>query len=149
MSSETLSLSDKLARGARVILLGGIAVILALIVVSPRGSSTDPLSIPRAHADISAAPGYLMLTMNTGANSKLYINDTNKQVICVYEVTGDKLRLVSARKYDYDSTIFDMSIPMAGKVPEGGNGLNREQTKAYGETIKKGFEDFQKRNKLN
>jgi len=152
MGSVSVSLGDKMAKIARVVLLAAIAVVLALIVISPKIlMNSNPMSIGKAHAEgsISAAPGYLMLTMATGANSKLYVNDSNKQVICIYEVTGDKLRLVSARKYDFDSTIFDMSIPMGGKVPEGGNGLNREGAKAYGETIKKGFEDFQKKFKLN
>src|SRR5438067_7224050 len=108
MSSEPITLQDKLAKIARVVLLGAIVVVLGLIIMSPRDSGLNPMTLRRAQAEgtICAAPGYLMLTMAIGAASKLYINDTNKQVLCVYEVTGDKLRLMSARKYDFDSAIF-------------------------------------------
>lgn len=145
--------ADKLATIARTILLGGIVAVLGLIVISPKNSNiVNPLTVGRAQADgsVCAAPGYLMLTMSIGANSKLYLNDSNKQVLCVYEVTGDKLRLVSARKYDNDATIFDMSIPSAkgGKVPEGGNGITRDEAKIYGEEIQKSFADYKKKFKL-
>ena len=143
---------DKLARISRVILLGAIAVVLGLIVMSPRDSAFNPMMLRRAQAEgsICAAPGYLMLTMAIGANSKLYLNDTNKQVLCVYEVTGDKLRLVSARKYDYDNAIFDGSIPAgtANKPIEGGNGITRDEAKNYGEAIQKSFADYKKKYKL-
>src|ERR1043165_8007290 len=112
--------SEPLAKLARVILLGAIVVVLGLIIMSPRDSAFNPMTVRRAQAEgtICAAPGYLMLTMAIGAASKLYLNDTNQKVLCVYEVTGDKLRLVGARKYDYDTTIFDGSIP-APKAIEG------------------------------
>lgn len=152
MSSESVKPPEKLATIARVILLGGIAVVLGLIVISPKNSTiVNPLTVGRAQADgsICAAPGYLMLTMPVGAASKLYLNDTNKQVLCVYEVTGDKLRLVNARKYDHDSAIFDMSIPGAqNKVPEGGNGITRDEAKSYGDGIQKTFTDYKKKFKL-
>ena len=145
--------SEKLAKAARAVLLGAIALVLGLIILSPKNSSFNPLTVGRAQADgsVCAAPGYLMLTMAIGANSKLYLNDTNKQVLCVYEVTGDKLRLVSARKYDSDATIFDMSIPSAkgGKVPEGGNGITRDEAKTYGDEIQKSFADYKKKFKLD
>jgi len=143
--------SEKLAKAARAVLLGAIALVLGLIILSPKNSSFNPMTVGRAQADgsVCAAPGYLMLTMAIGANSKLYLNDTNKQVLCVYEVTGDKLRLVSARKYDSDAAIFDMSIPSKGKVPEGGNGITRDEAKAYGDEIQKSFADYKKKFKLD
>lgn len=150
MSSESVK-ADKLATVARVVLMGAIAVVLGLIVIAPKSSNiVNPLTVGRAQADgsVCAAPGYLMLTMSIGANSKLYLNDSNKQVLCVYEVTGDKLRLVSARKYDNDSSIFDMSIPTGGKVPEGGNGITRDEAKTYGESIQKSFTEYKKKFKL-
>ena len=143
---------ERLVKIARAILLCGIAVVLGLIVIAPKNSSFNPLTVGRAQADgsVCAAPGYLMLTMAIGANSKLYLNDSNKQVLCVYEVTGDKLRLVSARKYDADAAIFDMSIPSAkgGKVPEGGNGITRDEAKTYGDEIQKSFAEYKKKFKL-
>ncbi len=146
--------TDRLAKAARLLLLGAIACVAALIFISPRRDAANPLHVRSAQAEaVSAAPGYLMLTMSIGPTSKLYLNDTNKQVICVYEVVGDKLRLWSARKYDFDSTIFDASIQMPGpllngKAPEGGNGITREQAKAYGEFINKQLQDYKAKLKI-
>ncbi|HEY3318886.1 MAG TPA: hypothetical protein VGP72_00210 [Planctomycetota bacterium] len=150
MNNEPVPRSERLAYSARLLLLGAIATVATLIFVAPRNEGI-PLGIGKAHAEgsVCAAPGYLMLTMSVGAASRLYVNDTNKQVLCVYEVTGDKLRLWSARKYDFDETIFDASIQGAGgKTPEGGNGITREEAKAYGEYINKAFEKFKTQHKL-
>src|ERR1017187_6492465 len=114
----------------RYVLLAAIAVLLGLIVTTPH----YPQIISRAQAEgISAAPGYLLTTMGVGQGERLYIVDTNKQVICTYSVTGDQLRLQSARKFDNDLTIPDasFSIQGVGKI-EGGNGITRDQAKTAG-----------------
>ena len=116
----------------RYILVAGIAVMIGLIVTSPQ----YPQIISRAQADgISAAPGMLMTTLGAAVGERLYLVDTNKQVICTYSASGDQLRLVSARKYDYDLTIPDASIGKPIRI-EGGNGITRDEAKTAGEAIK-------------
>ena len=139
MSSETQKtpLGEKLSKIARVVLLSAIAVVLGLMIVGPRepGSSFPMYMSPAQANSVGAAPGYLMLTVQVGPASTLYISDTNKQVVCGYSMTGDKLLLVSARKFDYDGDIFDSTIPAPRALT--GNGISREDAKQYGENIKK------------
>ena len=73
------------ARWTRVALLAAIAVVLALIVTTPHNEY--PLTISRAQAQgISAAPGYLMTSLNATNADRFFLVDTTKQVICVYSV---------------------------------------------------------------
>lgn len=139
------TLSERLSTLSRIALVAAIVVVTVLIVVGPRNHGvSNPLEISRAQASsLGAAPGYLMLTLPVGQASALYITDTNKQVIVGYTIAGDKLRLVSARKFDFDSDIFDMSIQAPnGRVPEGGNGITRDEAEVYAKHIAKAFEDF-------
>jgi|GEM_PF-1729042 len=135
-ASSPASLNERLAKIARMALIAIIAVIAGMLIAG----RNNPFNSKPAHANnIAAAPGYLMLTLTPSAASTLYVTDTNKQVICGYSLTGDKLRLTSARKYDFDSDVFDGSID-APKPLEGGNGLNRAETEVYSKSIKEIFE---------
>jgi hypothetical protein len=145
------SFGDKLASVTRFVLVAGIAVVGALILAGPeRGGISNPLLMQRAQADggIAAAPGYLLLSVNA-AGARFFIVDKNKEVICSYTMTGEKLRLQSVRKFDYDSEIFAGDLP-AGKETqgiEGGNGIDRAEAKEYADAIKKLRDDFEKKKK--
>jgi hypothetical protein len=144
------SFGDKLASATRFALVAGIAVVTALIIAGPsNGGLPNPFELKKAQADgggICAAPGYLLLSVNT-AGSRFYIVDKNKQVICVYTMTGDKLRLQSVRKFDYDSDIFAGDLPTTKDANgiEGGNGIDRTEAKDYAEAIKKARDEFEKK----
>jgi hypothetical protein len=106
------------------------------------------LTMSRAQAQgICASPGYLMTTLGATNADRFYLMDTNKQVICVYSVDGDKLRLVAARKVDYDSDIWDASVPLKGIKVEGGNGVSRDEAKAYLDEFKVEMDKLQARKK--
>ena len=148
MSEPSTPLADRLAKIARIVLLAAIAVVLALIVLGPKsGGMPNPLSVPRVQAEggICAAPGYIIMPIKVGGASQFYVCDTNKQVICVYETTGEKIRLISVRKFDNDVGIFVASIPIGNvKAPEGHTpGLNRKEAGDYAEAIKKWREKFE------
>lgn len=152
MSNDSVSFGDRLARYARFGLLAAIAVLAGMILSDMRQENNfNPLKLKSAMAEgaVTAAPGYLVLSMTTGGTSKFYVADTTKQVMCVYEVNGDKLRLVGARKFDHDADVFDGSLP-AGKNArgiEGGNGITRAEAKDYAEATTKMFEDYKSKAK--
>ncbi|MFH0938832.1 MAG: hypothetical protein V1899_06090 [Planctomycetota bacterium] len=146
MTSESKSFVEKLAYMMRVVLIGMIIVVAVLMITSSH-QSANPFSISRANAEgICATPGYLVLTASIGGANKFFIVDTNKQVICVYGMVGDKLRLVSARKFDFDSDIFDGSLQIgAMRGIEGGNGVTRAEAKIYSEGLKKAWDALPKK----
>ena len=90
-------------------------------------------------------PGYLAINVNMDNASKFCLIDTNRKVICVYNLNGSKMRLVSARKFDHDAEIVDSSVTGVqtsdGKgviAPwEGQNGLSRKLSKDYAEGLQK------------
>lgn len=148
--SEKKPFSERLAKWTRVALLAAIAVVLGLILTTPRDElSGYPRFMTRAQAEgIAANPGYVLTSVGVGNADKFYLVDTNKQVICVYGVTNDQLRLQAARKFDYDCDIPDghMQVQAGAKQLklEGGNGLNREDAKAYGDQVKIDIEKLKK-----
>lgn len=141
MSDPGTPLGDRLARYARVVLLAAIAVFAALIIIGPKNHGLpNPLSVGRVQAEgsLCAAPGYILMPIKAGGASKFYLCDANKQVICVYETNGEKLRLVAVRKFDNDVGIFDASLHVGGvRAPEGDpKGLTRAEAEAYAKAIK-------------
>jgi len=141
------SFADKLATATRFCLVAGIAIVGALILAGPDRGLPNPFQLQRATAEggIAAAPGYLVLSTNA-SGSRFHIIDKNKQVICVYTMIGDKLRLQSVRKFDFDGDIYAGDIETNRlKGIEGGNGIDRKDAKEYSETIKKMREDFEKK----
>ena len=149
MANESKKVAEKLAYMTRVVLIGMI-IVVATLMITNFSQSSNPFSINRANAEggICATPGYLTLTSDLGRASKFFIIDTNRQVICVYNMIGDKLRLVSARKFDFDSDIFDGSLPMgtAAHGIEGGNGVTRTEARIYSEGLKKLWEAAHQKN---
>ncbi|HEY3322151.1 MAG TPA: hypothetical protein VGP72_16920 [Planctomycetota bacterium] len=71
-----------------------------------------------AATPVAAAPSYISCTVKAASNSKFFLTDTTKQVICVYSLQGDQVRLVSARAFDHDRRLVDASVP---------TGMTREQ----------------------
>src|SRR5437764_1293814 len=106
---ESGGMNHRLSKITRAFLLVAIAILLALLISAPQDEGWRmPLSMSSAQANsIAVAPGFIMLTVPTGPGGSLYITDTNKQVVCGYSMVGDKLRLNSARKFDFDSDILD------------------------------------------
>jgi hypothetical protein len=127
----------RLARWTRALLIAGIAIVGMLILSSSR--SDFPLTMSRAHADIlGASPGYLLTTLVPGANDKLYLLDRDQGIVCVYNVNGNKLRLISARRFETDVKIPDGSKQYGNLRIEGNpNGLGIEEAKQYYEQWKK------------
>jgi hypothetical protein len=144
MTAEQKTTGDKLAFAARMLILTGIGVLAILIATVPSGTA-NPLRVGNAQADggIASAPGYLALTTLEGNNSRFYLINSDRKTICVYTLNGGMLRLVSVRKFDEDSKIFDASVPVTlasgaqMKAFEGTDGLDRTQAKAYAEGLKK------------
>jgi hypothetical protein len=101
--------------------------------------SLNPVHIKNAHAgSLSAAPGYLFLADDFGTKGRILVADSSSQKICVYSVTGDKIRLETVRDFSRDTDIVD-SAPLAGvaKGFEGGNGLNSAEAAQYADLIVK------------
>ena len=134
---------EHLASWTRFLLLAAIAVVLGLILTSPE----YPLVMSRAHAEgLSAAPGFICTSIAATNSERFYLVDTNKQVICIYSVTNDQLRLQSARKFDFDANIPDGSHQItvgnkALKLEGNANGLSRDEAKDYGEAVVKMIEN--------
>lgn len=135
MAFFTDNFGDRVARVTRVILVAAIVIVAALLITSPgRPASLNPFVVGRANADaVSAAPGYIALTTRATENDRFYIIDTNKQVICVYNIQSGQLRLVAARKFDFDSKIWDASVDLTQlsgnpnlKSFENGDGIFRD-----------------------
>jgi hypothetical protein len=145
------------ARYIRYGLMLAVAVMVALILLEVPWQSQQRFRVRSAYADgIGAAPGMIAISLGGGggggsaggetsttagggsATNRFFIIDTAKNVICVYTMTGEKIRLVNARKYDADTDIVDASLDVAGiRSFEGGNGLSRVEAKAYSEGLKK------------
>lgn len=141
----------KLAKFARYLLLAGIGGVLVLIVAAARSErgAFNPLEVRPVNADmISAAPGCLVMTATLGTGTNFYLVDTIKQVICVYQMDGDKIRLVAAREYKHDIEIVDSSLDLGNiKSFEGSNGIDRQTSEVYAEALKKMMEQAEKNEK--
>lgn len=156
MASFMDHFGDKVASVTRIILVAAIVIVAALIISNPsRQDSMNPFTVGRANAEgIVSAPGYIALTSPTGQN--FYIIDSKKQVICVYSILGGQLRLVAARKFDYDTKIWDDSVNLAKYNPklipwDNGDGIFRDpplnepdalSAKTYAEAFQKAWEEI-------
>ena len=120
--AEHQRISETLADCVRYLLAG----LFALVIYS-----AFTFSDQKAHAanPVAAAPGYLSFTLRSAGNSKFYITDTNRKVICVYSLNGNELRLVSVRRFDQDSSIIDGSIKAPVAVEA--NGCTRDDAKVF------------------
>jgi hypothetical protein len=132
MSEQKLSAGERLAIVTRYLCVAVFAVVIFGGGLGQKAPSLNPLPLNAAYAagGISSAPGYLSLTMKNGNNNKFYLVDTNRQMILVYALNNDQLRLVSARCFDVDRKILDGTIkaPMA---IEGSNGVTYSEAEQY------------------
>jgi len=123
MSDENPCALEKLAHVSRYLLVALFAAALAA------GWMTGNPDRASAATPIGAAPNYLSCTVKIGNNSKFYITDTNSRTVCVYSLIGDSIRLVSVRKFDFDSRVMDSSLN--APVPADGKSLTRDDAKNY------------------
>lgn len=133
---EKPSFIDRLERVTRFTIMLAIAVVLGLIITTPRNQY--PLNMSRAEANIlGAAPGYLMTSIIPTTSDKLYLVDTDHKIICVYNTAGNKLRLIAARKFDIDSQIPDAGMQGRIRIEGNANGINYDEAKQYLDEYKK------------
>ena len=152
MNPEISRFEAGLAKRIRFGLLLGIVVVVGLIFSASRqDSALQPFFMRPAYAGpVAAAPGFLALSAVAGVNQKFYLIDTTKEVVCTYQLEGDKIRLVSAREFKRDTDILDSSIELTGpdgkviKI-EGGSGVDRETAEHYADGIKKLLEQSEKK----
>ena len=130
---------------ARTAIVGAMAVLAALLLFCPETrKAANPMHVGSAYASaggggsVCAAPNYLALTASGSGKDKFYIIDTNKKIICLYQVQISEIRLVSARKFDEDERIWDASAPLYKNKPlEGGEGFTRSDAKDYADSLEK------------
>lgn len=125
---------ERTAVAARYALLG-----LALVwFVHARPEPGRMMQINPAHASVpvGAAVSYLSFTAKDVGEGKFFITDTAKKVILTYSLHGDQLRLVSARKFDHDLRLVDGTVKAPESLEGAGNGLTREEVKAYAKNSK-------------
>jgi hypothetical protein len=140
--------NDRVARWVRLGLVAGIVGLAVLILVDLRKDTGSGVYLRSAHADIAAAPDFIALSVAADQNSKFYLIDTTKQVICVYQLVGEKIRLVAARDFAQDTDIVDTSGAVGGQPsPEGGNGATVKEAILYRDALKKAIEDAEKKAK--
>ncbi|HLX60615.1 MAG TPA: hypothetical protein VKX17_04975 [Planctomycetota bacterium] len=123
---------ERLARWTRFVLLAGIAIVLGLIITTPRNQY--PLTLtPAQAAGISSTPGFILTTVPSGnAAEKFCLLDSNNKVICIYSLNGDQLLLTSARKFDFDNQIPDGTHPMKNiRISGNANGISRDEARIF------------------
>ena len=171
MQDSEVSRGERWAKRVRHVLMLTIAAMVVLLLFgAPRGSSSR-LAIRSAYAEaVGAAPSMLALILpgggglaggtdtggggGGGGGLRFYIVDTGKQVVCVYGLNGDKIRLVSAREYSRDMDILDASLdvpastakgPMQIKSFEGTQGIDRTTADLYATGLQKLLEEAEKK----
>ena len=150
MKEEEDNFIEKLPKYIFNVLVVSIAVMAALVVTQDREhGSSHPFAIRTANAEmIAAAPGFLTLSVPQ-AGGNFYVVDSTKQVICVYQLDGDRIRLVSARDFSIDTEIKDSSLPLPGpnrrpiKI-EGGSGVDTDTAAFYAKQLKQYIENLSK-----
>jgi hypothetical protein len=142
MPEENPSWAERLSLAARYLIVAALAMILSLLLF---GAKNDHAL---ASSPVGAVPSMISFTAKVGTDSKFYVTDTARKIICVYSLSGDKLRLVSARKYDIDQQILDSSLPV-GITIEGGNGATREKAAEFLKASKPALDQQAKKFKQN
>jgi len=117
------SLALQSAQIFRYVLAGLFALVLF-------GGPSLPFVGSMAHASggVSSAPGYMTATVR--GNDRFYLVDTNEKIICVYGLSGEALKLFSARRFHIDEKIFDGSVKAPVAI-EGRDGVTYEEAEAY------------------
>jgi len=135
--------SERTAIAARYLLLGlGLAWF-----VSAKPDASRVMHVDTAHASVpvGAAVSHLSFTTKDVGEGKFFITDTAKKVILTYTLNGEQLRLVSARKFDEDLRIVDGTIKAPESLESTGQGLTRDDVKAYAKNSKAQLDALAKR----
>lgn len=112
------------------VLLGAV-LTLGVLYVLERADSRGGT----ARAEGGGAANNVIALTGTGQESdKLYLVDTARQRILVYKTTGDRLRLVGARGFEYDIEIVDTS---GDRNIENSNGATYQYVKAQVEDARR------------
>ena len=140
----------------RYALMAAIAVMVVLLLFQGPRSGSPRYVLNSAYAEsVAAAPGFLAVMLPGGGGDvggggagggvgglRFYLVDTTKQVVCVYTMVGDRIRLVSAREYSRDMDIVDASltVPTKGGAQirsfEGTQGIDRATAEAYADGLR-------------
>ena len=88
------------------LLLAGFAVVLALLVFSPKNALS-------ARDDFGSDGKFIMQPVCDGtANNKpyMFILDTENKRLLLYDIVASKLRFCSARYIQYETMIYDFEL---------------------------------------
>lgn len=145
------------AHRLRMLLMVTAVVLTGLVLYRALGTGHEDTFIKSAYgSNVGAAPGFVAVSLqDTGGRNqeaKIYLIDTNKRVACVYAFRNEKIRLVSARRFEQDMDILDASEPVPSedgrsviKAPEGNNGFDRKTAEAYAKGQQKLFSEAEKK----
>ena len=125
MSDENPCALEKLAHVSRYLL---VALFAAALAAGWMTGNPDRVS---AATPVGAAPNYLSFTVKSAGNSKFYLTDTNLRTICVYALVNESVKLVSVRKFDFDSQVVDSSIKVNNVALESMGGATREHAASF------------------
>ena len=126
MADEKRSFLEQAAVLTRYLVVAVIAVIVFGAATSVQRSGNQVF----ASGTVSSLPGHLTLTLKPGTNNKFYLVDTYRKIILVYFLSGEKLRLVSARPFEQDSKILDSTIKAPIAI-DGGYGATATEAEQY------------------
>jgi hypothetical protein len=70
-------------------------------VLEAQGVGGRP-GLPSKDFDTSSTSGVIVTTIASGMNQRMFVVDTKKQVIAVYDFSAKSMRLVAIRRYQAD-----------------------------------------------
>jgi hypothetical protein len=111
-----------------------LALAVALTALLVRGGGPVPAAYAGGGGGVNGIVVLAGQNLGNGRAELLYLVDTSKQRICIYNWDGTHLGLVAARAFDYDLEVLDSS---GDKSIENGTGATRGYIKAQVESFRK------------
>jgi hypothetical protein len=111
-----------------------VALAAALTALLVRDGSAVRTAFAGGGGGTNSVIALTVQNVGNGRAELLYLIDTNKQRICVYNWDGTHLGLVAARAFDYDLEVLDSS---GDKTIESVAGATRGYIKAQVESFRK------------
>jgi len=157
MSDPSNAVQPGWAQRLRTALIFAVMLMVGLVLWKAPWDAGDNYVMRSAYGStIGASPGFLVMTIpgsgGRASDVKIYLIDSNKRVACVYAFRNEKIRLVSARKFERDMDILDASDVVRtvdGRnmitPPEGNNGFDRKTAADYADGLKKMIDDAEKK----